>query len=111
MQDPEFFEFYRSMQSYRTALGETGTTMVLSPDSEFFRYFGGNPGVNVGNTATGNTADTINAAVGGGGSLPHQLDGEPDREAPAVDDRGASDCGAVPQRRRQPNRLLRLSRC
>lgn len=38
--DPEFFEFYRSMQSYRTALGASGTTMVLSPDSEFFRYFG-----------------------------------------------------------------------
>jgi len=38
--DPEFFEFYRSMQSYRTALGSTGTTMVLSPGSEFFRYFG-----------------------------------------------------------------------
>jgi membrane protease subunit HflC len=41
-QDSEFFEFYRSMQSYRTALGaSTGTTMLLSPDSEFFRYFGG----------------------------------------------------------------------
>jgi membrane protease subunit HflC len=39
-QDPEFFEFYRSMQSYRTALTNTGTTMVLSPESEFFRYFG-----------------------------------------------------------------------
>ncbi len=39
-QDPEFFEFYRSMQSYRTALGNSGTTMVLSPDSAFFRYFG-----------------------------------------------------------------------
>ncbi|HZY67990.1 MAG TPA: protease modulator HflC [Devosia sp.] len=38
-QDPEFFEFYRSMQAYRTALGETGTTMLLSPDSEFFSYF------------------------------------------------------------------------
>jgi len=39
--DPEFFEFYRSMQSYQTALGNnSGTTMVLSPDSEFFRYFG-----------------------------------------------------------------------
>ena len=38
--DPEFFEFYRSMQSYRTALGSSGTTMVLSPDSEFFSYFG-----------------------------------------------------------------------
>ena len=38
-QDPEFFEFYRSMQAYRTALGATGTTMLLSPDSEFFGYF------------------------------------------------------------------------
>jgi len=37
--DPEFFEFYRSMQSYRTALQGDGTTMVLSPDSEFFQYF------------------------------------------------------------------------
>ena len=39
-QDAEFFEFYRSMESYRTALTGTGTTMVLSPDSAFFRYFG-----------------------------------------------------------------------
>lgn len=38
-QDPEFFEFYRSMQSYRNALQSDGTTMVLSPDSEFFQYF------------------------------------------------------------------------
>jgi len=64
-QDPEFFEFYRSMQSYRTALGATGTTMVLSPDSEFFRYFGGNPGVNVGNTPTGNPGDSINSSTAG----------------------------------------------
>lgn len=38
--DPAFFDFYRSMQSYRAALGGTGTTMVLTPDSEFFRFFG-----------------------------------------------------------------------
>ena len=38
-QDPEFYEFYRSMQAYRTALGASGTTMLLSPDSEFFGYF------------------------------------------------------------------------
>jgi modulator of FtsH protease HflC len=41
-QNAEFFEFYRSMEAYRTALTGTGTTMVLSPDSEFFRYFGSN---------------------------------------------------------------------
>ncbi len=37
--DPQFFDFYRSMEAYGIALGE-GTTMVLSPDSEFFRFFG-----------------------------------------------------------------------
>ncbi|WIY51713.1 protease modulator HflC [Devosia sp. YIM 151766] len=39
-QDPEFFEFYRSMEAYRLALANSGTTMVLSPESAFFRYFG-----------------------------------------------------------------------
>jgi len=37
--DPAFFEFYRSMDAYGTALDNTGTTMLLSPDSEFFRFF------------------------------------------------------------------------
>jgi membrane protease subunit HflC len=48
-QDQEFFEFYRSMEAYRTALAKTGTTMVLSPDSEFFRYFGSNGEIPAGN--------------------------------------------------------------
>ncbi len=38
-QDPEFFNFYRSMEAYDKAFDEE-TTIVLSPDSEFFRYFG-----------------------------------------------------------------------
>ena len=37
--DPSFFEFYRSMSAYTAALENSGTTMVLSPDSEFFKYF------------------------------------------------------------------------
>jgi membrane protease subunit HflC len=37
--DPDFFEFYRSMNAYTTALDGQGTTMVLSPDSEFFKFF------------------------------------------------------------------------
>jgi membrane protease subunit HflC len=37
-QDVEFFSFYRSMQAYRGALG-ANTSFVLSPDSEFFRFF------------------------------------------------------------------------
>ncbi len=37
--DVDFFSFYRSMEAYRKSLSGDGTTMVLSPDSEFFRYF------------------------------------------------------------------------
>ncbi|MEM6681672.1 MAG: protease modulator HflC [Pseudomonadota bacterium] len=37
--DEEFFGFYRSMQAYRESLKKSDTTMVLSPDSQFFEYF------------------------------------------------------------------------
>ena len=46
--DPEFFDFYRALQSYRQALAAGNTTMVLSPESEFFQYF---------------KADTLNGTV------------------------------------------------
>jgi len=36
--DQEFFEFYRSLAAYRAALQESNSTMVMSPDSEFFNY-------------------------------------------------------------------------
>lgn len=36
--DPEFFEFYRSMIAYQRALNAGNTSMVLSPDSDFFTY-------------------------------------------------------------------------
>ncbi len=39
-QDREFYSFYRSMEAYRNALSGEGTTFVLSPDSDFFRFFG-----------------------------------------------------------------------
>ena len=38
-QDPEFFAFYRSMQAYRRSMTSSDTTMVLSPNSDFFRFF------------------------------------------------------------------------
>lgn len=41
--DPAFASFYRSMQAYEASLGRGDTTMVLSPDSEFFKYFDGGP--------------------------------------------------------------------
>jgi membrane protease subunit HflC len=37
-QDAEFFAFYRSMEAYRKSFGEGDTSMVLSPNSSFFRY-------------------------------------------------------------------------
>ena len=37
-QDPDFFAFYRSMQAYEKALDDDGTTMVLSPNSAFFKF-------------------------------------------------------------------------
>ena len=37
--NPDFFEFYRSMRAYEQAMLGTGTSLVLSPDSEFFRFF------------------------------------------------------------------------
>jgi membrane protease subunit HflC len=42
--DPKFFEFYRSMTAYDQAIGSPETTLVLSPDSEFFRYFNSSDG-------------------------------------------------------------------
>jgi membrane protease subunit HflC len=38
-QDSEFFAFYRSMEAYRNSFTEKDTSMVLSPDSAFFRFF------------------------------------------------------------------------
>ncbi|MEO1607947.1 MAG: protease modulator HflC [Pseudomonadota bacterium] len=38
--DPDFFSFYRSMQAYETGLKAKDTRLVISPNSDFFRYFG-----------------------------------------------------------------------
>ena len=37
--NPEFYSFYRSLQAYKNSLGREGDVMVVSPDSDFFRYF------------------------------------------------------------------------
>ncbi len=39
--DPEFFEFYRSLSAYERALRGTNSTMVITPDSEFFEFLKG----------------------------------------------------------------------
>jgi len=43
-QDPQFFSFYRAMQAYEKALIGGETSLILSPDSDFFKFFG-NTGV------------------------------------------------------------------
>lgn len=46
--DPGFFEFYRSMRAYVASIADQGTTMVLSPDSEFFKYLNNSQGGSAG---------------------------------------------------------------
>ena len=38
--DPSFFSFYRAMQSYEKSLIGGDTSLILSPDSDFFKFFG-----------------------------------------------------------------------
>ena len=60
--DAPFFSFYRSLQAYRESLSGPGTTYLVSPDSEFFKYFENGPD---GVAAQG--AATVGAAAGAGG--------------------------------------------
>jgi membrane protease subunit HflC len=58
--DPEFFQFWRTMQAWREAFSDGDTRMLLSPDSDFFRYFRSIPTPGGGPSGGG----------GGGGSPP-----------------------------------------
>jgi membrane protease subunit HflC len=54
-EDPEFYSFVRSLEAYRKTIGE-GTTLVLSPDSEFFQFLdGSSPGRSDGDAASPTT--------------------------------------------------------
>lgn len=48
-EDPEFFEFYRSLAAYQRALQSGNSTMVLSPDSDFFNYLKSDTGAQADN--------------------------------------------------------------
>jgi membrane protease subunit HflC len=43
-QDPEFYEFYRSLQAYRESFNGSSDLFVLEPDSEFFKYLNSSVG-------------------------------------------------------------------
>ena len=38
--DKDFYAFYRSLEAYKNSMKTDGTSLVISPDSEFFKYFG-----------------------------------------------------------------------
>jgi membrane protease subunit HflC len=70
--DPDFFAFYRSMQAYQNGLKGSGTRLVISPDSEFFRYFN-NPDAKLGGVPAGPAASLAappNQANGGAAAAP-----------------------------------------
>ncbi len=53
-EDPQFFAFFRAMQAYETSLAAKDTRLVLSPQSDFFRYF--NDPLGTGGYAAGTNA-------------------------------------------------------
>jgi membrane protease subunit HflC len=75
--DPEFFDFYRSMTAYEKSLSGTGTSMVLSPGSEFFRYFGAKEvGGALGAAQQGPLGPGAAAPAPGGAAAPGAAAGE-----------------------------------
>jgi membrane protease subunit HflC len=60
--DPDFFSFYRSMLAYQQGLRPNNTQMVISPDSDFFRYFNDAAGANPYATLNGAPAGDVPAA-------------------------------------------------
>jgi len=85
--DPEFFEFYRSMAAYDQALDGNGTTMLLSPNSEFFRFFQ-NPNGSNGRTGAA-------AAPAGGQTAPAATGGAPATDAAPATGAGPADAGSA----------------
>jgi len=90
-QDKQFFAFYRSLQAYRDALQGHDTSFVLSPDSSFFRFFGGFPG----SAPTGKTAETAPAAgAAPGGKAAAAAPGNRAPAAPEIAGSGTAPGGA-----------------
>jgi modulator of FtsH protease HflC len=84
--DVDFFTFYRSMQAYREALGDDNTSFVLSPASEFFRFFDNSTLAPVQNARA--PAEPADGAAGQPraaiGAQPGKVDATSAAEAPAT---------------------------
>ena len=51
--NPDFYSFYRSLESYRSAFSNKNDTLVISPDTDFFRFWGNPQGGPVQEGASG----------------------------------------------------------
>ncbi len=78
--DPDFFSFFRSMQAYEAGLKPGDTRMVLSPNSDFFRFFNSPTGqARQNGVTTGSVSPTGGAGSGGRSSAM----GSPATDGPA----------------------------
>ena len=68
--DPNFFSFYRSMQAYQAGLKPSDTRLVLSPDSQFLRYFGNPNGGTIDGLVVPPAPAAAPAAASGGSAPP-----------------------------------------
>ena len=71
-QDADFFAFYRSMQAYETGLKSGETRFVLSPDSDFFRYFNDPAGRAPASAAARPAPPSTGAPTATGSAVPRQ---------------------------------------
>ena len=61
--DPDFFEFYRSLAAYEQAIQGSNSTMVISPDGEFFRYLDNSSGLMPGAPSGGGASGPLGAVT------------------------------------------------
>ncbi|WP_026873532.1 protease modulator HflC [Inquilinus limosus] len=81
--DPQFFSFYRSLQAYQNTLGTTGTTLVLSPKGDFFKYFNDVTGRGLVPAVTQETPPGTNNAPAPAPAVPAPAPAQPE-PAPAA---------------------------
>ena len=108
-QDPDFFSFYRSMQAYEGAFKSGDTKLLLTPDSQFFRYFNNSFG-KTGADGTGapaaqpaNPSEPPKAPADDGG--PIRSSKAPPGRGPCRPCRAISPPAAASFQRRRPLRL------
>lgn len=80
--DPEFFEFYRSMNAYAASLGSGRASMVITPESEFFDYFGA---ANPTGARPQVTQEAAKAALDNAAAQAEAARAEQAQQAPATD--------------------------